>query len=51
MNNEPQETKKGLIDPVAISTCCGASDPMLEDVMICPDCRDHCDVEYIEEGC
>jgi hypothetical protein len=32
-----------------ISDCCGAeaTDPVMEDYGICPDCKDHC--EFIDE--
>ena len=35
--------------PLALSCCCGASHPMMEDVMLCPDCNEHCDIEWIDE--
>jgi len=48
MNNDPQDTPEGLNDPIAISQCCGADHPMLEDIQLCPECGEHCGIEYIE---
>ena len=34
-------------DPIAVSCCC-ADEGVDEDVMICPTCRDHCDIEWYD---
>ena len=46
--DEPQETPEGLEDPMPTSDCCLAQDSMIEDVMMCPDCGEHCGGVYME---
>lgn len=33
---------------ITVSNCCGAYHPYIEDYGICPQCKEHCDFEQIE---
>jgi len=47
---EPKNSPKDMNDPMPISQCCGAPSYHwdIEDIQICPECKDHCAIEYIE---
>lgn len=34
-----------------VSDCCGAeaTDPVMEDVGICPECQEHCEFEHVQD--
>lgn len=38
------------MDKIHVSNCCGAEmDGVVEDMGICPDCKEHCSIEELEE--